>query len=296
MALTQMVQQALPQQTSVVALTTALSAVMGKIALPEPVLKAAQQVLGQRMDFDAGKLDGATIKAAVEKSGILQESLLAAGNARAAGADMKSALQGLRQTLVTWLGTQAPVEQVAHIAPPLKGLTPRARTPDAQLPDMPQDAREAGKALLDRTEGALSRLRLHQNASLPDQMNRHDTNLSLDLPVIINWQQALLQMQIHGDPESADQRPEDRSWQVRFALNLAQTGEVGAQISLRGRSTGILIWTERPEIATALSSEVSILRSDLEQIGLLPGSIIVRQGAPAPQPVTESRHIVDAVR
>ena len=57
-ALAQMVQQALPRQTSVVALTLALSAAVGRVALPPAVAKAAQQVLGQRMALDGADIDG----------------------------------------------------------------------------------------------------------------------------------------------------------------------------------------------------------------------------------------------
>jgi hypothetical protein len=84
-ALTQMVQQALPRQDSVVALTSALASVIGRVALSQEVVKAAQQVLGQALTLDGGKLDGPAIQRAVKNSGIFQEALLANGRARRAG-------------------------------------------------------------------------------------------------------------------------------------------------------------------------------------------------------------------
>ena len=295
-ALVQMVQQALPRQDSVVGLTTALSAAMGKFALPEPVAKAAQQVLGIRVVLDGPQPSGAVLKNAVLKSGIFQEALLASGQGTQAASDTKSALLGLRQSLGTWLGQQAPVAQVSGVAPPLRGLLPRARAGDGGMPALPEDALEAGRLLLERTEAALSRVRLHQNASLPEQSAaRQDAQWSLDLPVVVAGQQHLLHMQIHKDPEGADERPEDRGWQVRFAINLSDAGEIGAQISLRAGSAGVLLWAERADTAAALSADVEALKSELSMLGLKPGAVVIRRGPPTTPartaPTASGRHL-----
>ncbi len=297
-ALTQMVQQALARQDSVVSLTTALTQVVVRVALPEPVLKAAQQVLGQRLSLDNGGPDGAALQRAVRSSGIFQEAMLAGGLAKVAGGDMKSALLGLQRQLGAWLGDQAPIEQVRTIPPPLRGMIPRARADSLPLGDLPDDAQMAGKVLLERTDAALSRLRLHQNASLPEQTSRHEAQWSLDLPVVLGGQQSLLQMQIHRDRDAEAQQNEERGWQVRFAINLSDMGEVGAQISLRGKATGILLWAERDETAAALAEGVTALRQELEVLGLNAGAIVVRNGAPNPPAAAgvSAGHIVDAVR
>lgn len=296
-ALTQMVQQALPRQDSIIGLTTALANVVGRVALPEPVAKAVQQVLGQRLVLDDGGPDGAGLQKAIRNSGIFQEAMLAAGQGKAAGYDMKSALLGLHRQLGAWLGDQAPVEQVHTIPPPLRGLVPRARAANPQIADLPDEPQAAGKVLLERAEAALSRMRLHQHASLPEPAARHDSQWSLDLPVVLGGQQSLLHMQIHGEPESESEQREERGWQVRFAINLNEMGEVGAQISLRGNSTGILLWAERGEVAEWLNAGIAELREELELAGLAAGAIVVRAGTPAAQAGTAtSGHIVDAVR
>lgn len=297
-ALTQMVQQALGRQDSVVSLTTALTQVVARVALPEPVMKAAQQVLGQRLSLDNGGPDGVTLQKAIRSSGIFQEAMLAGGLAKAAGGEMKSALLGLQRQLGAWLGDQAPVEQVRTIPPPLRGMIPRARADSLPLGDLPDDAQMAGKVLLERTDAALSRLRLHQNASLPEPISRHEAQWSLDLPVMLGGQQSLLHVQIHRDRDAEAQQNEDRGWQVRFAINLSDMGEVGAQISLRGKAAGILLWAERNETTEVLAEGVSILRNELEALGLNAGAIVVRNGAPSPPATTHASagHIVDAVR
>jgi hypothetical protein len=261
------------------------------------VMKAAQQVLAQRLSLDGGGPDGATLQRAVRTSGIFQEAMLAGGLGKAAGGDMKTALLGLQRQLGAWLGDQPSIEQVRSIPPPLRGLMPRARE-SLPLGDLPEEPHLAGKALLERTDAALSRLRLHQNASLPEPSARHEAQWSLDLPVVMGGQQSLLHIQIHRDRDADPEQNEERGWQVRFAINLSEMGEVGAQISLRGSATGILLWADREDTAAALAEGVSGLRQELEALGLNTGAIVVRTGAPMPPAAsaTSSGHIVDAVR
>jgi len=295
-ALTQMVQHALPRQDSILGLTTALAAARLGTAVPEPVRKAAQQVLGHRLALDGGRLDGAAVQRAVQGSGLFQEAMLAAGRPATAGADLKSALLNLRRGLASWLGDQAPVEQVARVPPPVRGALPRARAGEAPPPELPADPVEAGRHLLERTEAALSRLRLHQNASLPETGFRAEAQWSLDLPVTVAGQQALLHLQIHQDAEEAATRGEERGWQVRFAINLAELGEVGAQISLRASTAGVLLWAERQETTELLAAGIEALREELRGVGLLPGALVVRAGAPAQAAAMPSGHVVDAMR
>ncbi|MBJ3784252.1 flagellar hook-length control protein FliK [Devosia sediminis] len=297
-ALAQMVQQALPRQDSILGLTRALTAIAGKVALPEPVAKAAQQVLAARLLLDGGKLGGAALKVAIQQSGVFQEAMLASG--QAAGGELKGALLTLRQGLGAWLGNQAPVAQVGTVPPPIRGHVPRARAGEGAPPDMPDDPIEAGKVLLERTEAALSRLRLHQNASLPDpNPARQDAQWSMDLPVIVAGQNQILHLQIQRDAEQEAERSEERSWQVRFAINLAERGEVGAQISLRAKNTSVLLWADQVSTAQSLGVAVEELREELAGVGLVPGAIVVRAGVPAEEPVHPpglGGHVVDATR
>ncbi|WP_165603180.1 flagellar hook-length control protein FliK [Devosia elaeis] len=296
-ALGQMVQQALARQDSVVGLTTALTQAVGRLALPAEVAKAAQQVLGQSLALDNGGPSAAGLQKAIRNSGIFQEAMLAAGQGRAAGGDMKTALLGLQRQLGAWLGEQPALDPVRAIPPPLRGAMPRARGGDAPPADLPDDPNLAGKVLFDRTEAALSRLRLHQHASLPEPAARHEAQWSMDLPVVMGGQQSLLHLHIHRDRDADPERPEDRGWQVRFAINLSDMGEIGAQISLRGSGTGVLLWAERAEIAALLDAGIDALRQEIEGLGLVPGALVVRAGAPsAPaHPATTAGHIVDAM-
>ena len=293
-ALAQMVQVSVPRQGPVTALTTALSGIAGRVVLPEPVARAAQQVLAGRVAIDAPRFDGTALQAAVRGSGVFQEANLARGQALLQP-DMKSALLALRQTLTTWLGQQAPVAPVAQILPPLRGSIPRARSLDAPPIDPKAAPEEVGKQLLERTESALSRIRLHQHASLPDPAGR-TAELSLDLPVMIGTHQTLMQLQIHRDQHNEAETGAERGWQMRFALNLPGMGEVGAQVTLRGGAIGVMLWATDPEASAALDAEIATLREDLANAGLQPSAVIVRHGEPPAAPTAQSGHFVDSRR
>lgn len=293
-ALAQMVQISVPRQGPVTALTTALSGIAGRVVLPEPVARAAQQVLAGRVAIDAPRFDGTALQAAVRGSGVFQEANLARGQPLLQP-DMKSALLTLRQTLTSWLGQQAPVAPVAQIPPPLRGSIPRARGIDAPPVDPNAAPEEVGKQLLERTESALARVRLHQHASLPDPTGR-TADLSLDLPVVIGTHQTLMQLQIHRDQHNETETAAERGWQMRFALNLPGMGEVGAQVTLRGGAIGVMLWATEPEASAALDAEIGSLREALSDACLQPSAIIVRHGEPPAVPAAQSGHFVDSRR
>lgn len=296
-ALAQMVQQALPGQGSIGALTGMLAAAIGRAGLPEPVLKAARQILDNQLTAQGGKIDAGALKSALRNSGIFQEAMLAQGSPAAAGADTKSGLLAMRQGLGQWLGGQAQISQISQIPPPLRHVLPRAKLPEVPMQDLPDDAEDLGRLLLERTEGALSRVRLHQHASLPEAQRGSESQWNMDLPIALGQQQAVLQLQIHHDGGGDANRPEDRGWQVRFATNLPDLGEVGAQVSLRGQTTGIMLWADRDETAKAFSEHIEELRASLESVGLKPGALVVRVGAPGEvHAPTASGHFVDATR
>lgn len=296
-ALAQMVHQALPGQGSIGALTGMLAAAIGRAGLPEPVLKAARQILDNQLTAREGKIDAGALKSALRSSGIFQEAMLAQGSPSAAGADTKSGLLALRQGLGQWLGGQPQIAQVAQIPPPLRHVLPRAKLPEVPLLDLPEEAEDVGRLLLERTEGALSRLRLHQHASLPEAQRGSESQWNMDLPMAIGQHQAVLHLQIHHDGGGDANRPEDRGWQVRFAVNLPDLGEVGAQVSLRGQTTGIMLWADRDETALAFSDNIEALRASLESVGLRPGALVVRHGAPGDAHAsTAAGHFVDATR
>ncbi|MEQ1900807.1 MAG: flagellar hook-length control protein FliK [Devosia sp.] len=279
-ALAQMIPMALSRQGSIGTLLLSLAAiaVRGTI-LPEPVARGAAQVLAGRVMAEGGRLTGPALKAAVEQSGVLLE----AGLAKSAplGPDTKSALLELKSALSTWLGGDPGAVAPARKAPPpVKGTVPRVQLPETPvLPDAPRDL---GRALHGHTEAALSRLKLLQLASLPDSggvMRPAGPELRLELPLMIGPELAMLQLQISRDGRRRD-RAQQRGWTMRFALDSAATGEVGAEIALLGRAISIVLWATDPDTAKALEADLPQLSERVSSIGLDPGAIRLRRGAP----------------
>ena len=294
-ALTQMVQSAVQRQDSVANLTTVLAAVAGKVALPQPVLQAAQQVLAASLPLGPA-LDGAAMQRAIANSGIFQEAALAQGAPQLAKGDLKTALLTLRTTLVTWLGqTAVPVVPPGPLPPPVRGALPRAKSANTGSIDIPETPIEVGKVMLGRAEGSLARLRLHQHASLPETATAGaSADWSTDIPVLIGTYQTVMQLQIHRDAAGPEQAASERGWQIHFAMDLPKLGEVGAQVGLRGGVTSVRLWATNALTAARLEQAVPELNLSLAAAGLRPGVITVRAEEPVQAP-TATGHFVDSL-
>ncbi|WDR05833.1 flagellar hook-length control protein FliK [Devosia rhodophyticola] len=290
-AVTQMLQAAAGRQdVSIGLMSTLASLIRDKSQLPPEVANAITRVLGARTDISAGKISGDVLQKAVQNSGIFQESSLARG-VTTTQADVKSSLLGLRAALSAWLGGGVAAVPRVQRQPPMRGGIPRA--PDAANEPSPVGGTpQLGRSALDRTDHALSRLRLHQNASLPDPIHRTDREWNLELPVIIANQQNVLQMQISRDG-GGDAAEGDGHWQMRFAINLNEAGEVGAQVGLRGRRTSVMLWASEAETAQTLREMLPQLREELEGASLDVSAIAVRVGAPS-APTRPSGGLLDA--
>jgi len=288
-----MVPGALARQNSVAPLLASLAAVVARPAtLPEPVLRAALQVLGQRVQVPANGPAADVLKTAIEKSGVFLE----AGLAKAASPtpDMKSALAALRSSLATWLGgNPAPVQAAQRAAPPLRGMPPRADAPDVEpLPDIP---REAARALHHQADAALSRVKLMQFASLPDADPARPApqELRMEVPFLIGSETVLAQFQIFRDG-SRKRTDGKRGWTMRFAMNFAATGEVGAEIGLLGKHVSVGLWAAERETHDRLAAALPELGPALAALRLDPGAIRLRAAPPEPE-APPSGHYLDSL-
>ncbi|RMF01733.1 MAG: flagellar hook-length control protein FliK, partial [Alphaproteobacteria bacterium] len=167
----------------------------------------------------------------------------------------------------------------AHSSPPSAKAAGAAAVSEAPL-------RETGRLLLSQSEAALARTRLHQIVSLPDEAagNRMVRgapagDLSLELPLALGGETAMAQFRIAADREGGG-GSEPGGWQMEFSLAFRTTGEVGARVALRTRRVGVRLWAERAAVAQRLEAALPELREALEAIGLKPGALQVRQGAP----------------
>jgi hypothetical protein len=289
-ALAHAVQAAVHRQDTVAGLVSALGVSSG-LPLPEPVARAARQLLAHRLQLASTGLDGSRLKAAVAASGTFSEAKFTAGLLPLPATDLKAAIMSLQRTLLAWVGNTAAVVQPSRTPPPLKGVQPRAR-PTLAEPAIDQDTppQQIGRQLMERAEAALSRVRLLQHASLPDPAVA-ETDWHVELPVLVGHQQAMLYIHIRRDAEQETQAPADRGWQLRFAFNLPQMGEVGAQVSLRAGTAGIMLWATEEATAHQLQLHRDQLRATLQEAGIRLGSITVRAGEPPTAQVDPGRFV-----
>ncbi|MEO8756432.1 MAG: flagellar hook-length control protein FliK [Devosia sp.] len=292
-ALAQMMPEAMAKQNSIGPLLTSLAAVVAKAgALPEPILRAALGVLAQRIVATDGKIIAADLERAVTKSGVYLEATLA--KAEPQPGDAKAALLSLRGALAKQLGeTPPPVVARDAAPPPLKGLPLRAMV--AGVPDLPDGPRDLARMLHGQTDAAVSRVKLMQMASLPDGDLARPANQSMrmELPFLIGHELVMAQIQIarDGARREADRK---RGWTMRFALNFSATGEVGAEVGLLGTAVNVSLWAAEPETAVAMNAALPELSEALAALGLTPGAIRIRHGAPEPAK-PESGRLLDSV-
>ena len=291
-ALTQATLAALGNQNSVAALLTSVLRLGDKTRdLPDEVQRALGRLSQAVLSLNGKGPDAAALQRAISRSGVFLESQLAAGSGGPQiQGDLKALLLNVQRALGNWLGADAQSGVVSgkQPPPPQPGAMPRAAMPPAG-PGFADDAspETIGKTLLSQTDAALSRLRLHQMASLPDRPDaigaRHD--IRMEIPVTIGQQPGVLSLVITPDEDNQDpEKKKKKNWRVQFAVNASVIGEVGAEVGLLGERANVVLSAAEPETAEALDADIAELSEAFEAVGLTPGALRVRRiGAPPPK-------------
>jgi hypothetical protein len=290
--------QAAARQDSLVPLLGNLAALSARaVALPAPVAEAASRLLSQRLPLDRGPLPADTLRQAVVRAGVA--SIPTAGGQ--APPDTRSALLQLRAGLLAMLGGDADIAPVAPVTrrppPPMRDAPPRGFRSDG--PSLPEAAspRDAARTLLHQTDAALSRLKLTQLASQPAEPRSGvppTLDLTVEVPMMLGHELAMAQLNVQRDGKGKGKAGE-RGWRLRFAVNFSVVGEVGAQVSLLGGTTSVVLWAAETETARALEELLPELAPALAARGLEVGSVHLRRGAPK-TPGTGSGRLMDQTR
>lgn len=284
--------QAAARQQSAAPLLQALAADLPD--LPPPVAQAALRVLAGRLNLDNGPPPAQAIKGAVIRSGIFLDP-----PKPGTPPDARTALTQLRGALLAWLGDDiAPVAPVMRRPPPpSRGAPPRGQPPEPAA--AASSGKDAGKALLTQTEGALSRIRLMQLSShAPDAARVASApgvaaEWNLELPMMLGHELTMAHLQIARDGKpKADAK--ERGWRLRFALKFSVLGEVGAQIAMLGSETSVTLWAEQDETAAVLEDMLPELAGTLAAKGLQLATLRVRRGVPE-GPAKPSGRLMDAL-
>lgn len=268
----------------------------GSVSLPDPVVKAMQQIFGFRLG-PSQTVTARQLQQAVAQSGQFREAGLAqsAGTAQAMP-DLKSALLSFKSLLQS-LGAKPDVSHPAN----QPAVPARTGSPQGQLQQIaggywagmaPQNL----KSLLRETDTALARLRLTQlaNSGLTSDDRPHSASrpmdLVLELPLAVGQETAVMQLQIGRDGGGGRQDEDDEgAWRLRFALDLTATGPLEAAVSLRGGGTYASLWIDRKETYDALNGVRETMEAafanaglDLQELRLirgLPPKAAARSGA-----------------
>ena len=236
------------------------------------------------------------------------------GGARAAatGAALNSLQQALQE--IAQPGNGAPSATASPIAghhddvsfltnkppPPFRGALPSPQP--VALPSIAADAPLATNAhhLLADTEAAIARQTLLQVASLPDRVDITAPRLDptsprwhFEIPFVTPQGTAMAQFEISRDGGGNEVEAAKRMWRARFTLDVEPAGPVHALVSLTGDVTSVRIWAERPATAAQLRDGAAQLSQALSKAELVPGDIVIRDGAP-PQPAPAAAgHFLD---
>jgi hypothetical protein len=266
----------------------------GAVSLPDPVVRAMQQILGLRLDT-AQPPTAKGLQTAVQLSGQFREAQLARpGTAPGGLPDLKSALLSFK-ALLQQLGAQSEIARPAgQPSAPSRHGSPQGQAQQAASGYWAGAAPQNLKALLKETDSALARIRLTQIANTrhggeeaPRGASR-PMDLVLELPLAVGQQTAVLQMQIGRDGggklEGEDEEP---AWRLRFALDLTATGPLEAAISLRGGGTFASLWIDRKETFDALSTQRETMEAAFADAGLDLQDLRLIRGLP---PKTAARY------
>jgi hypothetical protein len=249
----------------------------GKVSLPDPVVKAMQQILGLRLNA-SGPPTAASLQDAVRLSGQFREAQLAlpAGGGGTGGpADLKSALLSFRSLLQN-LGALPEIVRPAGQPPaPSRHGSPQGQPPQVSGGYWTGAAPQNLQSLLKETDKSLARLRITQLANTglakdsgPQSASR-PMDLVLELPLALGQETAVLQMQIGrdgaGNRDDGDAEP---GWRLRFALDLTATGPLEAAVSLRGGGTYASLWIDRRETFDSLNAVRETMEASFADAGL----------------------------
>ncbi|MDB5470729.1 MAG: hypothetical protein JWR84_2289 [Caulobacter sp.] len=241
-------------------------------ALPPKVRAAVSQLLSLQLPASA-PLTGEAVRQAVTRSGLFLEAHLAA--TQVPPPDLKAALLVLRQ-LLTEAQPDAPTHgRAAKTPPPTRDGALGGQSPaTASLPRDADLASIAGRLGGD-VDQAVARQVLHQLASLPQAGT---SAWMFELPLATPQGTAIAQFEIDQDGHAGVSGEIERTWRVRFSLDVEPLGPVHVQLGAGVGRAAVTIWAERED-----SLERLRMRGG-ELAGSLPADVVFYPGAPRRAP------------
>lgn len=276
-AVSRALRERLPQQNGYAPLLATLGALAQRPLLRQlpPDLRAALALLEHSIRTPVEIANGAGLKEAVKRSGLLLEAQLAQPQTDLGllgEDDWKAALLRLAATLDR--GSPPPAGSGVETAPPLvqRGMVAQPRAP---IPESAQPGEV--DSLLVRLHGdvhaALARLEVAQ-------LEAQATGAwMIEIPLQGEGGQDILQLQMtpqEDDPEHPT------AWTLGFAIDLPRLGPVHGELHLRGLRLSVRLWAQHADTADRLERGFAQLGQQLTASGLLLDQLICQTGLPQP--------------
>lgn len=306
---------ALPKQETALALLNNLTYVTKKTQLPIEIRQLAQAFL-ETLKTPQALIQSESLRQTLQNSGTLLEARLAAlvqsgehpksvlqEDIKAQLTRLLSDLKTLQHSLTTSISSSISTQESSTTVnknsfslntkdttpPPDFSKAPMPNKGDntptlANLNSKEQTLRwveNTATELARQTSGALSRIELHQLASVP-QASDHtpttsQTTWSFEIPVAREGQIELWQLKIDKEPlpseQVADPTQAKHRWLVQMAFNLEDLGPMQVRIAIQQDTVSTTWWAEQPETLSLLQEETHTLRQDLSTEGLRVGHI-----------------------
>lgn len=278
----------------------------GATAIPQAVLEFA--AANAALSSAATPADAAARTAATSAAlNLLQEAVQASPQAGPLTASSLSGLLANDSQMLSLLPAvagarlpdNAPLARTSVPPPPVGGALPAAQPVMPATLSGNSSPEAAMHHLLTDTDSAIARQTLLQVASLPDQVDstvgRIDPTAprwNFEIPFVTAQGTAMAQFEISRDGSTVENDAK-RVWRAKFSLDVEPAGPVHAQISLSGERTSVRMWAERPATADQLRAGVTQLSQALSRAELVPGDIVIRDGAPVQSATARAGHFLD---
>ncbi|MBT8136180.1 MAG: flagellar hook-length control protein FliK [Gammaproteobacteria bacterium] len=173
------------------------------------------------------------------------------------------------QSLVT---VQSPAANLQHAAPPMRHALPQPQPVNQQPAAMPGEPLLLLGDLINKSDGALARVRLNQLASItPDTSPRHVW--LLELPVQHpDGRAEIVPLRIERDDESGGLQ-QQAAWTVDLAFDLGRRGALRARVALRAGKVSASFWADADDTRAEVSGRLGQLEDALKKKELDVGSL-----------------------
>ena len=246
----------------------------------------------------------ADLKTATQGSGLfLEATLLAALQGATAPEIMSGDIKAQLLQLVALLSLYAPDSGAPTASPerrpgsrpppPVRGGILRGERPSPPSIETRSDKATLLERLLGDSRAALSRITLSQFASTPKA--GETATWRFEAPVATPTGQGFAEFEIHRDGQRDDGSGGGgaaANWRVRFALDIAPTGPLGAEISVHGDSLKATLWVADDTARAAITTHLGALETTLRSEGW-PNAMVRIAASPTSSPPPASGVLVD---